>query len=230
MYSYKIYDAGRKRTESLTGIPINSAITFAERELIPCSHPNITPGIIYQVKRCNQYAIRILNGMIQFKERILKQVLSCQMAISIYPTWLTHTIYEAKLYRSYIMNAETKYYFKYGTAIQTQISWNQIMTEHAFNNCGYDGSNRTKFHSEKHCSFRYVCARYAEIKKSKTQMSKPPQEIVSQTIQFKELNESALQGILNCKIKSIILPLMADHMLRETLFYLYLQQNPWKYT
>ena len=61
-------------------------------------------------------------------------------------------------------------------------------------------------------------------------MSKPPQEIVSQTIQFKELNESALQGILNCKIKSIILPLMADHMLRETLFYLYLQQNPWKYT
>ena len=116
-----------KRTESLTGIPINSAITFAERELIPSSHPNITPGIIYQVKRCNQYAIRILNGMIQFKERILKQVLSCQMAISIYPTWLTHTIYEAKLYRSYIMNAETKYYFKYGTAIQTQISWNQII-------------------------------------------------------------------------------------------------------
>ena len=116
-----------KRTESLTGIPINSAITFAERELIPCSQPNITPGIIYQVKRCNQYAIRVLNGMVQFKERILKQVLSCQMAIRIYPTWLTHTIYEAKLYRSYIMNAETKYYFKYGTAIQTQISWNQII-------------------------------------------------------------------------------------------------------
>ena len=40
----------------------------------------------------------------------------------------------------------------------------------------------------------------------------------------KELNESVLQGILNCKIKSIILPLMADHMLRETLFYLYLQK------
>ena len=60
------------------------------------------------------------------------------------------------------------------------------------------------------------------LKKSKSQMSKPPQEIVSQTIQFKEINESALQGILNCKIKSMILPLMADHMLRETLFYVYI--------
>ena len=50
-----------KRTESLTGIPINSAITFAERELIPCSQPNITPGIIYQVKRCNQYALSLIH-------------------------------------------------------------------------------------------------------------------------------------------------------------------------
>ncbi len=157
-----------KRTEFLTGIPINSAITSAERELIPCNHPNITPGIIYQVKRCNQYSIRILNGIIQFKERILKQVLSCQMAIGIYPTWLTHTIYEAKLYRSYIMNAETKYYFEYGTAIQTQISWNQIMTEHAFANRWYDGSNRTKFHSKKRCSFQYFYARYTRIKKAKS--------------------------------------------------------------
>lgn len=219
-----------KRTESLTGIPINSAITFAERELIPCSQPNITPGIIYQVKRCNQYAIRVLNGMVQFKERILKQVLSCQMAIRIYPTWLTHTIYEAKLYRSYIMNAETKYYFKYGTAIQTQISWNQIMTEHALLTASMMDPTEQSF-IQKNIALSDMFAQDTQrLKKSKSQMSKPPQEIVSQTIQFKEINESALQGILNCKIKSMILPLMADHMLRETLFYLYLQQNQVEYT
>ena len=211
-----------KRTEFLTGIPINSAITSAERELIPCSHPNITPGIIYQVKRCNQYSIRILNGIIQFKERILKQVLSCQMAIGIYPTWLTHTIYEAKLYRSYIMNAETKYYFEYGTA--TQISWNQIMTEHALLTAGMLDPTEQNF-IQKNVALSNIFTQDSQgLKRPKVSTSKLPQKIVSQTIQFKELNESVLQGILNCKIKSIILPLMADHMLRETLFYLYLQK------
>ncbi len=168
--------------------------------------------------------------MVQFKERILKQVLSCQMAIRIYPTWLTHTIYEAKLYRSYIMNAETKYYFKYGTAIQTQISWNQIMTEHALLTASMMDPTEQSF-IQKNIALSDMFAQDTQrLKKSKSQMSKPPQEIVSQTIQFKEINESALQGILNCKIKSMILPLMADHMLRETLFYLYLQQNQVKYT
>lgn len=219
-----------KRTEFLTGIPINSAITSAERELIPCNHPNITPGTIYQVKRCNQYAIRILNGIIQFKERILKQILSCQMAISIYPTWLTHAIYEAKLYRRYIMNAETKYYFEYGTAIQTQISWNQIMTEHALLTAGMMDPTEQNF-IQKNIALSNIFAQDTqELKKQKVYTSKLPQEIVSQTIQFKELNESVLQGILSCKIKSIILPLIADHMLRETWFYLYLQKHLLKCT
>ena len=219
-----------KRTEFLTGISINSAITSAERELTACSHPKITPGTIYQVKRCNQYSIRILNGIIQFKERILKQVLSCQMAIGIYPTWLTHAIYEAKLYRRYIMNAETKYYFEYGTAIQTEISWNQIMTEHALLTAGMMDPTEQNF-IQKNIALSDIFVQDTQrLKKSKSHMSKLSQEMISQTIQFKELNESALQGILNCKIKSIILPLMADHMLRETLFYLYLQQNPLKCT
>lgn len=219
-----------KRTEFLTGIPINSAITSAEYELISCNHPKITPGIIYQIKRCNQYAIRILTGIIQFKERILKQILSSQMGVSIYLTWLIHTIYEAKLYRSYIMNAERKHYFEYGTTIQTQISWNQIMTEHALLTAGMMDPTEQNF-IQKNIAFSNIFAQDTQrLKMSKSQISKPSQEMVSQTIQFKELNGSLLQGILSSKIQSIILPLMADHMLRETLFYLYLQKHLLKCT
>lgn len=219
-----------KRTEFLTGIPINSDITSLERELTACEQPKITPGIIYHVKQFNRYSIRILNGMIQFKERILKQVLSCQITIGICPTWLTHTINEAKMYRSYILNAETKFYFEYGTEIQTQISWNQIMTEHALLTVGLLDPTEQNFIQKNIVFSECFIQNTQKLKKSKAHWSELSSDIISHTIQFKELNESALENILSCKLKSIMLPLLADHMLRETLFCLYLQQKPFTYT
>lgn len=216
-----------KRTEFLTEIPINSVITSAESELTACTKPKTTPGTIYHVKQLNQYSIRILNGFIQFNERILKQVLSCQMAISIYPTWLTHTIYEAKMYRSYMMNAETKYYFEYGTASQTQINWNKIMTEHALFTAGLLDPTEQSFIQKNIALSDCFIENTQRLKKSKSHLGELSQDTLSQ---FKELNESVLQGILNGTIKSMILPLLADHMLRATSFYLYLQQTPLRYT
>ena len=48
---------------------------------------------------------------------------------------------------------------------------------------------------------------------------------LNQTVQLKNFKEAGTQGIENCKIKSIILPLLADHVLREANHYIRLLET-----
>ena len=46
------------------------------------------------------------------------------------------------------------------------------------------------------------------------------QETINQTIKYRNFKVAGTEGIKDCKIKSIILPLLADHVLREANHYL----------
>lgn len=43
---------------------------------------------------------------------------------------------------------------------------------------------------------------------------------LDETVEFKDFKEAGVSGIEECKIKSIILPLLADHVLREANHYI----------
>ena len=49
-------------------------------------------------------------------------------------------------------------------------------------------------------------------------------EILAKTIEFSKFKAAGTEGILNCKIASLILPLLADHVLREANHYIRLLQ------
>ncbi|MFA1708703.1 DUF2935 domain-containing protein [Clostridioides difficile] len=46
------------------------------------------------------------------------------------------------------------------------------------------------------------------------------EETLNETVEFKDFKEAGASGIEQCKIKSIILPLLADHVLREANHYI----------
>ena len=53
------------------------------------------------------------------------------------------------------------------------------------------------------------------------------QDAVERTIQvalYRDFKEAGARGILNCKIESLILPLLADHVLREANHYIRILQ------
>lgn len=50
-------------------------------------------------------------------------------------------------------------------------------------------------------------------------------ETLNQTIQLKNFKQAGTDGIARCKIKSIILPLLADHVLREANHYIRLLET-----
>ena len=46
------------------------------------------------------------------------------------------------------------------------------------------------------------------------------QEALKETLRFREFKTAGVQGISDCKIRSVILPLLADHVLREANHYI----------
>ena len=49
---------------------------------------------------------------------------------------------------------------------------------------------------------------------------------LKETLNFKNFKVSGEEGILNCKIKSIIFPLLADHVVREANHFIRILKSP----
>ncbi len=207
-----------KQTECFTGISINNEITAKELRLISdcCQDGNRVER--QQIQELNRTAIGLLNGLISFKESILKNVLRCGMFTMNYPLLIEHITREAKLYRDYVRILENKGDLTDISMKETECFWNRIMMEHAMFIRGLlDPSEVELFNSADEFAKEYstlldTCCRAH----SQTLTSNSLQE----TIKFRDFKLAGTQGIQQCKIRSIILPLLADHVLREANHYI----------
>ena len=84
-----------EQTQNLTGITINRNITLLQQQLRASGtcHEQELRG---RVQNLNKRAIELLDGLIGFKERVLKEVEECRMFTANYPLLLKHIIREAK--------------------------------------------------------------------------------------------------------------------------------------
>lgn len=211
-----------KQTESFTGININKEITSRELQLDNkrCSF-NDNSRKKLQVQRLNRTAIRLLDGLIQFKENILNKVLCCEMFTLNYPLLIEHIIREARLYRDYVNELEANGCLSCESMKETECFWNQIMMEHAMFIRGLlDPSENELFVMADGFAKEYskLLASCHSAQSQTFQALKT--DSLKTTIRFKEFKETGTQGIEQCKIRSVILPLLADHVLREANHYL----------
>lgn len=51
------------------------------------------------------------------------------------------------------------------------------------------------------------------------------EDSLQETLKFRDFKKAGTQGIESCKIQSVILPLLADHVLREANHYIRLLEN-----
>lgn len=207
-----------QKTSQFTGVPIDSRISESELAL---RAGNIRPdskeslGAIFHI---NERSLQLLNGLIDFKESILRDVENCTLFTANYPLLIEHIIREAKLYRSTIEELMSNRRLSYQKLCETQLFWNQIMMEHALFIRGLldpseeqlidtadDFANDYKELLE--TARRQDCRAMAQISLAKT-------------IEYRDFKSAGADGILNCKISSIILPLLADHVLREANHYI----------
>lgn len=212
------YCAERK-TEELTGITIDSNITLQELKLNSDSYyipSNITRHVCY----LNGKAIYLLNGLINFKERLLNEVLCCDIFTANYPLLIEHILREAKLYRTYIVMLQKGEDINCQSMKQKELFWNQIMMEHALFIRGLlDPSENELIITADNFAREYKKL----IEESKNMTDETLKSVTDKTIletkKYIEFKTAGTKGIKECEIRSIILPLLADHVLREANHY-----------
>lgn len=203
-------ELAEKQTECLTGIPINQEITARTLCLRggQCRCANAAA-----VGKVNCRALKALNGLIDFKESILNCVRQGELFTVNYPLLIEHILREAKLYRKYVELLERTGDLPDGTVREDECFWNQIMMEHAefirglLDPCETELIRAAEGFAEDFCRLLETC-RNAHGKTMRGQT-------LEKTRQFRDFKAAGTRGIQQNTIRSIILPLLADHVLRE---------------
>jgi hypothetical protein len=218
------YTLDAERASSFyTGINIPISITQAEAGLMGRRARTTEAMLEDRVNRINERAIELISGLIQFKNEILTNVLSCRMFTMNYPLLIDHIMREAKLYVSMVQMLQDGEDLSDMDALDQEVFWNTIMAEHSkFIRGLLDPTEEDLFNTAD------------KFGKEFDQLTKEAQEAMDRTIPMEKVTEDSLkatkdirdfkaqgtQGILDCKIKSIIIPLLGDHTVREASHYL----------
>lgn len=268
-------DAERKTSE-LSGIPINRRITAAQLELECARDCDITREDVQVINKLNERALWLLNGLIDFKERILKEVKECRMYTTNYPLLIDHITREARLYRDTIEGMMKNQKVCYRNLQNQEEFWNCIMMEHALfirglldpceaqligtaDDFAHDFGELLKMAQRQDCRSNDMCtadcrsndmrtadchsnnARTADccdnnmraadccdhnmraadnVSTRAYREETISEKSLAKTCELRDFKAAGTEGILNCQIKSIILPLLADHVLREANHYI----------
>lgn len=195
----------------MTQIPIDTNITLKSIQ-INSGNINVNNELINIISNINKQTLPIIKELIAFKNNILNRVLSCNMYTVNYPLLITHITNEAKMYYTLLSKVENREQFSKNYIYEQELFWNNIMKEHAeFIRGLLDPSEKTLIETADKYATEYevIMNKYKNNSLYLTGVS------LSETLDFKKFKLAGEEGILNCKIKSIIIPLLADHVVRE---------------
>ena len=209
------------KTNILSGSNIDTNITMNELNL-QSGDMNVTQELLHRISTINKQTLLIVDDLIHFKNNILDKVLSCKMYTTNYPLLIQHIMNEAKMYRDLLSKVETRTRFTTRDIYEQELFWNNIMKEHAeFIRGLLDPSEENliltadKFADE----YKMILQNYSNNPTYLTSTS------LNETINFRDFKVTGEEGILNCKIKSIIIPLLADHVVREANHFIRILKN-----
>lgn len=205
-----------EKSQFYTDIKLNQDITKTELNLKGSNNPKISNNLIDYVNQINTNAIKVLNGLIRLKEDILSNVLSCKLFTLNYPLLIEHILREAKLYLSLVDDLEKGIDIDSRTVKEIELFWDQIMMEHSLFIRGLlDPSEKelVKTANDFACDFE-------NLLNTAQSYNMKNESLINKTIDnIDKLNDfqiAGVKGLNDCEIKSIILPLLADHTIRES--------------
>lgn len=212
-------------TSFLTGFEIDTELTKNELLLKKPVTNRIEDSLSNNISTINTRSIVLTRNLIKFKTKILNNVVMCKLYTSNYPSLIEHIRMEAIMYLELLKELENKVEtsIEYKEQLFQEVFWNHIMEEHAQFIEGYldpKEENLKAIASEfakKYEELNKIL--YKRIKTENMSIIKDSQQL---TTKIKDFKTKGIEGILACQIKSIIIPLLADHLLRETNFYLFL--------
>ncbi|HBV68441.1 MAG TPA: hypothetical protein DEF04_09830 [Clostridiales bacterium] len=207
-----------------TGLSIPTELTRREAGLTGGNGMAVNPMIEERVSLINQWAISLISALIQFKATILNSVLSCGMFTMNYPLLIDHIMREANLYLQMVQRIQNRENINIEReAMEQELFWNRIMAEHSkFIRGLLDPTENELINSANNFGneFDQLTADSLAAMERTMPLKEVTQDSLKATEALRDFKAQGTQGLLECKIRSIIIPLLGDHTLREANHYL----------
>jgi hypothetical protein len=192
-----------------------------------------TPQTAQAVRKLNEDSIQLVYGFRNFKRNLLILIVNCKISGFNFPLLVDHIAREAE----YFMNTLTK--LNQGilepiqdAIIHENVFWLRIMMEHSrFIASLLDQSERNLINTARKFGDDFeVLLNQARDVESMLLRKKPTYPIIGKmnkdsadaTEELRNFKKAGLELIKTCQIKSVINPLLADHVLREAEHFLFM--------
>ncbi|GAA0719015.1 DUF2935 domain-containing protein [Clostridium malenominatum] len=213
-----------KETQFYSGISIDSNITKMELALVKSQEKQITADMIRRVENLNNRAIMATEQIAMFKKRVLQDVLACRTFTNNYPLLIDHILREAKLYLRLLRKLQNRE--ELNLALETtfqEVFWNRIMAEHSkFIRGLLDPTEVELFNTANDFGRRFdeLTAEAKNLSNNPNLLPVVTEKSLKNTIDIRNFKVQGTEGLIQCKIKSTIYPLLGDHVVREANHYI----------
>jgi RNA processing factor Prp31 len=214
-------ESTEQAVQHFTGIEINTNLTQAEYNIQAYSQGTTFDAQKEQeVSTLNQYILSQTNALARFKSELLNSQSSCRIFSFLYTGDMDHILREAVKYIE-ILNALQNRDDNFNTNYKE--FWNRNMSDHAKSMRGLFDPTEAKYFSE---ADRFA-KMFDALLQTQTASAYGTQsgDDLTDTKAISDFKANTTQGLLECKVKSIMSPLYADHNLREAYHYIYLMQS-----
>lgn len=207
-----------KQTEDVSKIGIDTALTAMELKL---RSGQGNPSLKDAVSDLNNRAMTHTKALIDFKTEVLDEVLGCRLYTSNFPLLIEHIRREAKFFHKHLERLQAgEVMDPVQEVLMEKAFWDRIMAEHSLFIAHYlDPTEKALIKKANSFAdtFNKLEARVRkqqEINNNSKLKTLVADELkATKSIQaFKTTGEEL---ILACKVRSLILPLLADHVVRE---------------
>ncbi|WP_434284329.1 DUF2935 domain-containing protein [Clostridium botulinum] len=207
-----------------TGVNIPIRLTEVETGLMGDSSTKVNPMLEEKVSMLNQRAMGLTRALAQFKTKILSDVICCRIFTVNYPLLIDHILREAKFYFQLVRRLQNREEINLEKeAYEQETFWNRIMAEHSkFIRGLLDPTEDELIKTANNFAneFDELTEEAKEAMDNAMAISKVTDDSLKATKEIKNFKAQGTQGLVECKIKSIIIPLLGDHTLREANHYL----------
>ncbi|WP_102346226.1 DUF2935 domain-containing protein [Bacillus sp. Marseille-P3661] len=192
-----------------------------------------TPKTVHDVRRLNEDSIQLVYGFRNFKRNLLILIINCKVTGFNFPLLVDHIAREAE----YFIRSLQK--FNQGildpiqdAIISENVFWLRIMMEHSrFISQLIDSSERNLVITARQFGDDFeVLLNQARDVESMLYNKEPVYPIIGKmnkdsenaASELRDFKKAGLELIKSCQIKSVVNPLLADHVVREAEHFLYM--------
>lgn len=207
-----------------TGVKIPTNITKAEAGLMGEDQSINLTLFEKRIVMLNNRAMELIQGLARFKTMLLSDILSCRIFTVNYPLLIDHILREAKFYFQLVQRLQNREEIDLEKeAYEQETFWNRIMAEHSkFIRGLLDPTEDELINTANNFGneFDKLTSEAKEAMESSMPIANITDKSYKATVEISKFKAQGTKGLVECKIKSIIIPLLGDHTLREANHYL----------